>query len=83
MWDCSQVINAVRASYESRVTVFCMRACAYLCVQAQHDDHDEEADSPELWDRHHGYSSREGDEGEPRACQNTPGTVSLCACPQV
>lgn len=53
--------------------------CVYLCVQAQHDDHDEEADGPELWDRHHGYSSGEGDEGEPRACQNTWWTVRLCA----
>lgn len=78
-WDCSQVINAVRAIYESRVSV---GACVYLCVQAQHDDHDEEADSPELWGRHHGYSSGEGDEGEPRACQSTPWTVSLCTHPQ-
>lgn len=31
MWDCSQVINAVRASYESRVTV-CVCVRASTCV---------------------------------------------------
>lgn len=46
----------------------------YLCVQPQHDDHDEEADSPELRQRHHGDSSREGDEGEARTCESAVNT---------
>lgn len=66
MWDGLRVLDVVSNLLNSRSCV-----CVYLCVQAQHDDHDEEADSPELWDRHHGYSSGEGDEGEARTCQHT------------
>lgn len=38
--------------------------CGYLRVQPQHDDHEEEADGPELRHRHHGYGSGVGDEGK-------------------
>lgn len=37
---------------------------SHLSVQAQHDDHEEEADGPELRHRHHGHSSGVGDEGQ-------------------
>lgn len=49
-----------------------MCVCLYLCVQPQHDDHDEEAGGPELGYRHHGYSSREDNEGKAWPCENTP-----------
>lgn len=49
-----------------------MCVCLYLSVQPQHDDHEEEADSPELGQRHHGYSSRVGNEGKARTWEETP-----------
>lgn len=46
-----------------------MREIAHLCVQTQHDDHDEEAHGPQLRHRHHGHRSGEGDEGQTRTCE--------------
>lgn len=44
----------------------CVCVGVYLGVQPQHDDHEEEADGPELGERHHGYSPRVGNEGQAR-----------------
>lgn len=45
------------------------REMAHLCVQTQHDDHDEEAHGPQLRHRHHGNRSGEGDEGQTWTCE--------------
>ena len=52
--------------HHSRSVSVIVSVYLYLCVQSQHNDHEEEADSPELGYRHHGYSSRVGNEGKAR-----------------
>lgn len=37
---------------------------SYLCVQTQENEHDKEADGPQLGQRHHGYSLRVCNEGQ-------------------
>lgn len=39
-----------------------------MCVHSQKDEHEEEADSPKLRQRHHGSSLRVGDEGQSWTC---------------
>lgn len=40
-----------------------------LAVETQKQQHDEEEDGPEGWQRHHGHSFRVRDEGQARTCR--------------
>lgn len=49
---------------------------AYLSVQPQHDDHEEEADGPQLGEGHHGHRSGVGDEGKTGSCPDKQRPIS-------
>lgn len=70
-WRCPCLINGHYTKQLFRLYICGFTAespgkCTDLAVEAQKQQHDEEEDGPEGWQRHHGHSFWVGDEGQAR-----------------